>query len=151
MRDIYQDGVRGSILIHPYDTTQRPYDQISNHIKEKEDMMRAEQSSRLLMVNDWFHQTSDEIALRMVATEESMRPLCANSILFNGMGRVECPFPGPGQTTFGCDQMSGMAGMGMSGIASSSTSMPSMGMTSTYMDIIGRRSTRDIDKGINGR
>ena len=67
----------------------------------------------MLMINDWFHETSDEIALRLAATEDSMRPLCASSVLFNGMGRVSCPPPMPGRNSFGCEAMM-MMGSGMS-------------------------------------
>jgi hypothetical protein len=75
-------------------------------------MQRAERTSSLLMVNDWFRRTSDEIALRMVATQDSMRPLCANSVLFNGMGRVDCPIDTLGRTSFGCEAMGDSMDMG---------------------------------------
>lgn len=70
------------------------------------------------MVNDWFHQTGDDIALQLVATQDSMRTLCANSILFNGMGRVDCSMDTMGRNTFGCDAMGDMMGMGISDMMS---------------------------------
>lgn len=112
MRGIYQDGIRGPILIQPNDSIQRPYALIINNTNDIDAMLRAEQSSTLLMVNDWFHETSDAIALRMAATGDSMRPLCADSILFNGMGRVECPVDTLGRNSFGCEEMTGLMGSG---------------------------------------
>lgn len=74
-------------------------------------MMNAERSSNTLVLNDWFHDTSDEIALRLLATNDSMRPLCASSILFNGMGSVQCPTPMNGRDSFGCVSMEAMMPM----------------------------------------
>jgi hypothetical protein len=111
MRGIYEDGVRGPMLIEPNDTIERPYALISNDNNDISAMQRAERSPNMLMVNDWFHETSDAIALRMVATQDSMRPLCANSVLFNGMGRVDCPIGTLGRDSFGCESMMNMMGL----------------------------------------
>ena len=64
----------------------------------------------MLMVNDWFHQSSEDRLARLKTTKDSMRALCANSILFNGVGRVECHPDG----TFGCDSDMTMSAPGMS-------------------------------------
>lgn len=112
LRDIYQDGVRGPILIQPDSSVARPYNKISTVQDDVNAMLQAEQAPVVLMVNDWFHQTSTEIGLRLAVTNDSMRPLCANSILFNGMGSVQCPPSTPGLSSFGCADMSSMGGMG---------------------------------------
>lgn len=127
LRGIYQDGVRGSILIHPKSTVERPYTLISNDTGDIRAMHQAELSPSILMVNDWFHETSDAILLRMASTQDSMQTLCANSILFNGLGRVDCPVDTSGKISFGCGMMmeGGMSGgnMGMSNTIHSSGSL----------------------------
>lgn len=78
-------------------------------------MQDAEKASRTLVINDWFHETSDEIALRLVATNDSMRPLCASSVLFDGMGSVQCPARVAGLDSFGCVSMEAMTASSGSG------------------------------------
>jgi len=138
LRGIYQDGIRGPILVQPNATIDRPYALINNNTDDIEAMRRAEQSSNMLMVNDWFHETSDAIALRMAATQDSMRPLCANSVLFNGMGRIDCPTNVSDRNSFGCEAMMGemgsesmVADMNGSISASKSAAASSLDVTST--------------------
>ncbi len=109
LRDLYQDGIRGPLLIHPGEKVARPFFLISNNSEDLTAMQDAEKASSTLVMNDWFHETSDEIALRLAATNDSMRPLCASSVLFNGMGRVQCPAPTMGLDSFGCVSMAAMS------------------------------------------
>lgn len=105
LRDIYQDGVRGPILIQPNGSVPTPYHMISDDPADTMAIQAAAKSASMLMVNDWFHDTSEEIAARYKATGDAMRPLCANSILFNGMGQVRCPPLVSGRDSFGCASM----------------------------------------------
>lgn len=123
LRDIYQDGVRGPLFIHSSSSNPRPYSQISNSSSDISAMQAAEQNPTVLMLNDWFHETSEAISGRLVATNDSMRPLCANSVQINGMGRVQCPPASSDKSSFGCVSMMRMT-KGMD-------SMGSMSMTET--------------------
>ncbi|KAJ9091606.1 hypothetical protein QFC21_007146 [Naganishia friedmannii] len=146
VRDVYQDGLRGPLLIHPSDDVERPYHLISNDTADVEAFTQAEKEAPVLMVNDWFHQTSETMLARLSVTNDAMAPLCANSVLFNGMGRVICSQASDNTTSFGCNSMSmdmSLSSMNMSKsstmdtgmakpmVSSSSMNMPSASMVSS--------------------
>ncbi|KAJ5824097.1 Multicopper oxidase type 2 [Penicillium robsamsonii] len=56
----------------------RAHFQINNAIRDP----------KLMMISDWFHNTSEE--LRDIAVSANLDTLCADSILINGKGRVHC-------------------------------------------------------------
>lgn len=91
----------------------RPYGEITNVSSELAEISAAERGAPVVLVNDWFHDTSEVIMARLAATNDSMMPLCANSILFNGKGRVICPSPTNNTNSFGCESMdTGMSSTG---------------------------------------
>lgn len=105
VRGLYQDGLRGPMFIHPASNVVRPFLEITNIPSELRDIANAERAAPVILVNDWFHETSEEIMARLGATNDSMAPLCANSILFNGQGRVICPPQRNDSNSFGCESM----------------------------------------------
>lgn len=112
VRDFYQDGIRGPILIRAASATPKPFHLISNLSNDISSLIAAEDKSQILMLSDWFHSTSEAIRQEMQVTMDSMLPLCADSILFNGVGRVQCPpqeiVASLGLNSKGCQSMASM-------------------------------------------
>ncbi|GHJ89536.1 hypothetical protein NliqN6_5938 [Naganishia liquefaciens] len=135
VRDIYQDGIRGPLLIHPSENVDKPFHLISNDTTDARAFLEAEKKAPVLMVNDWFHQTSETMLAQLSVTNDSMAPLCANSILFNGLGQVICTRISNNTSSFGCDSMSvDMSSSSSMSVGMSSSSMD-MGMSSSSMDM----------------
>ncbi|OQE38914.1 hypothetical protein PENCOP_c007G01199 [Penicillium coprophilum] len=61
---------------------------ISNDTRAHFQINNAIRDPELLMISDWFHNTSEE--LRDIAVSANIDTLCADSILINGKGRVRC-------------------------------------------------------------
>lgn len=78
-------------MVHARSDVARPFDLISNTTNDIAAMMTADATPSTLMLMDWYHETGDAILARLAATNDSMQPLCADSILFNGIGAVQCP------------------------------------------------------------
>ncbi|KAJ5187567.1 Multicopper oxidase type 2 [Penicillium cf. viridicatum] len=64
---------------------------ISNDTEAHFQINNAIRDPKLLMISDWFHNTSEE--LRDIALSANLDILCADSILINGKGRVRCLDP----------------------------------------------------------
>lgn len=102
LRNYNQDGIRGPMLIHAAQNVSRPFPTISNDTEDIAAMKLAEVSPTTLMVSDWYHLTGDAVSARLVATQNAMQALCVDSVLFNGIGAVQCP-PAADMTALGLD------------------------------------------------
>ncbi|KAJ6103637.1 hypothetical protein N7486_003859 [Penicillium sp. IBT 16267x] len=85
------DGLYGPIYIRPRRTPANLASAITNDPFEQTQIYNAIQSPTLMMLSDWFHLTSVE--LQEVAVSADIDTLCADSILINGKGRVNCRDP----------------------------------------------------------
>ncbi|CAG8925708.1 unnamed protein product [Penicillium salamii] len=86
------DGLYGPIYIRPRSIPESLVNAISNDSLARTQIQRAIQTPKLLMISDWFHNTSEE--LRDIALSANIDTLCVDSILINGKGRVRCVDPG---------------------------------------------------------
>ncbi|PYI00346.1 hypothetical protein BO78DRAFT_355831 [Aspergillus sclerotiicarbonarius CBS 121057] len=116
VRAYYNDGIRGPLLIHPSPARVRPFEKLANTTYERDALLEAERKATNILLNDWSHEPSDTIYARYLET--GAYPFCVDSLLANGVGRVECL---PKYMLHG---MSNMGTMTMSGMS------PSMTMTS---------------------
>ncbi|KAJ5367664.1 Multicopper oxidase type 2 [Penicillium brevicompactum] len=85
------DGLYGPIYIRPRNVDASLLNTISNDSAARNQMQKAIQDPNLLMLSDWFHNTSEE--LRQIALAANLDTICADSILINGKGRVRCVDP----------------------------------------------------------
>ncbi|KAJ5814377.1 uncharacterized protein N7503_001127 [Penicillium pulvis] len=85
------DGLYGPIYIRPRSIPGSLANVITNDTFEQTRIYDAIRSPSLVMLSDWFHMTSEE--LREVAISADIDTLCADSILINGKGRVNCRNP----------------------------------------------------------
>ncbi|KAJ5655192.1 hypothetical protein N7507_007142 [Penicillium longicatenatum] len=86
------DGLYGPIYIRPRNIPAELSSLITNDTFQRTLIYNAIQSPSLVVLSDWFHMTSEE--LRDVAVSADIDTLCADSILINGKGRVNCRDPG---------------------------------------------------------
>lgn len=82
------DGMYGPIVIHPKDSTPRPFDRISKDPTAVRAMKRAEADVTPLVLSDHRHVTSERGWDINVAS--GLETPCYDSILINGKGRVDC-------------------------------------------------------------
>ncbi|KAJ5964277.1 Multicopper oxidase type 2 [Penicillium vulpinum] len=85
------DGMYGPIYIRPREIPTNLASMISNDTQEHNQIHNAIRNPELLMISDWYHNTSEE--LRDIAISANIDTLCADSILINGKGRVRCLNP----------------------------------------------------------
>ncbi|KAG0153209.1 hypothetical protein PDIDSM_5059 [Penicillium digitatum] len=85
------DGLYGPIYIRPRDITPNLAAMISNDSQAHSQINNAIRDPKLLMISDWFHNTSEE--LRNIAVAADLDTICTDSILINGKGRVRCVDP----------------------------------------------------------
>ncbi|CAI7620928.1 unnamed protein product [Penicillium glandicola] len=85
------DGLYGPIYIRPRDIATNLASMISNDTLAHLQINNAIRNPQLLMISDWFHNTSEE--LRDIALSANLDTLCVDSILINGKGRVRCVDP----------------------------------------------------------
>ncbi|KAJ5347482.1 Multicopper oxidase type 2 [Penicillium brevicompactum] len=85
------DGLYGPIYIRPRNIDASLVNAISNDSAARNQIKKAIQDPKLLMLSDWFHNTSEE--LREIALSANLDTICADSILINGKGRVRCVDP----------------------------------------------------------
>ncbi|CAG8048254.1 unnamed protein product [Penicillium olsonii] len=86
------DGLYGAIYIRPREIPESLVNAISNDSLARSQIQKAFQDPQLLMISDWFHNTSEE--LRQISLSANIDTLCVDSILINGKGRVRCVDPG---------------------------------------------------------
>lgn len=87
-RAYYDDAIRGGLLIHPSSKRDRPFQTLAKSTAEVASLMKAERNASSVLLNDWTHAVSDMIYHQYFKT--GAFPFCVNSLLANGLGRVEC-------------------------------------------------------------
>ncbi|KAJ5350264.1 hypothetical protein N7541_007991 [Penicillium brevicompactum] len=87
-RAYYNDAIRGPLLIRPSSSRRRPFENLASNGDERDAMLEAERNATSVLLNDWTHELSDTIYARYFET--GAFPHCVDSILANGLGRVEC-------------------------------------------------------------
>ncbi|KAJ5572129.1 Multicopper oxidase type 2 [Penicillium sp. DV-2018c] len=85
------DGLYGPIYIRPRNIPTELVNAVSNDTLSHAQIKRAIGNPELLVVADWYHTTSEE--LRRIAIRADIDPICVDSILLNGKGRVHCVDP----------------------------------------------------------
>ncbi|KAL4893767.1 multicopper oxidase-domain-containing protein [Aspergillus ambiguus] len=83
-----EDGLYGAIYIHPHDSVEKPFSLITNNTDELQAMRAAESKTRPVMLSDWRQLTSGELWAAEEAT--GLDAYCANSLLINGKGSIDC-------------------------------------------------------------
>lgn len=87
-RGYLTDGLYGPIYIRPRKNRPRPYKLISSTIEEAETITSLEKDPTFIIADDSFKHTMDDIMARMF--NYGIDPLCIQSILLNGKGRIYC-------------------------------------------------------------
>lgn len=87
-RGYLSDGLYGMIYIRPSPTRERPYRLISNSSRDLAIIRELERRPTSLIADDAFRQSMDDIMARMF--HFGVDPVCIQSILINGKGRVYC-------------------------------------------------------------
>lgn len=83
------DGLYGAIYIHPDDSLEKPFHLITKNASELHAMQAAEQNTKPVILSDWRFLTSEQ--LWRAEEETGLDAYCANAILVNGKGAVDCP------------------------------------------------------------
>ncbi|KAK2609370.1 hypothetical protein QQS21_002151 [Conoideocrella luteorostrata] len=87
-KSYYSDAIRGPLLIRPSASRKRPFESLAGNSNERAALLDAERNATNILLNDWTHELSDTISARYKKT--GAFPSCADSILANGLGRVQC-------------------------------------------------------------
>lgn len=82
------DGFYGPIYIRPRQDVERPFAAIEG---DQAAIACAEENPQFAMIADWQHVTSEE--LYQIEKDTNIDVYCAQSVLFNGQGRVNCLTP----------------------------------------------------------
>ncbi|GEQ68782.1 hypothetical protein JCM33374_g2451 [Metschnikowia sp. JCM 33374] len=90
-RGYSSDGLYGLIYVRPGPQHKRPYRQITTSEADLALIAELETNPASLIADDVFHDTSDDVFLRMF--QHGVDPLCIQSIVVNGKGRVLCHRP----------------------------------------------------------
>lgn len=88
MRAYYNDGIRGPLLIHPPPSLRRSYEDLARNEEENAILREVEKEASPVLLADWYHDLSDVVLQRYFTT--GVYPLCVNSLLANGQGKVRC-------------------------------------------------------------
>ncbi|CAK44820.1 hypothetical protein M747DRAFT_360643 [Aspergillus niger ATCC 13496] len=83
-----EDGLYGAIYIHPRNSVERPFAQITDDPSQLEAMHIAEQNTKPIILSDWRHLASEQVWEAEEAT--GLDAYCANALLINGKGSVTC-------------------------------------------------------------
>lgn len=104
-----EDGLYGALTIHPSPKSPKPFDLISESDSAVEAMERAEREALRVLMSDHRHITGSEAwELTQMAGYD---PMCWDSILINGKGRVRCMEPGEAEELLTEDQRKLLAEM----------------------------------------
>lgn len=87
-RGYLSDGLYGALYIRPKEDRARPYHLITSNDSQLNMLKELEREPSFLIANDHFKFPMDDIMLRM--NQYGIDPLCIQSILVNGMGRIYC-------------------------------------------------------------
>ncbi|THW31058.1 hypothetical protein D6D22_10385 [Aureobasidium pullulans] len=87
-RAYYNDAIRGTITVHPKKSRGRPFQSLAAYDRDYIALLEAERKAVPVMLTDWYHNLSDEVYHDYMQT--GAFPSCVDSLLANGMGRVQC-------------------------------------------------------------
>lgn len=87
-RGYLSDGLYGAIYIRPKKERQRPYSLITSDEALLATLMELERRPSYLIADDIFPTSMDDVVARMF--HFGVDPVCIQSILVNGKGRVRC-------------------------------------------------------------
>lgn len=87
--DYFEDGIRGPMFIRPADSRPRPWRLISDNLEEQRSMEEAFNKSYNALLFTWRHEDMSNVLVREQKT--GTNPICMDSVLLNGQGRVHCP------------------------------------------------------------
>merc|ERR1711939_1047731 len=87
-RAYYNDAIRGPLSIRPKRSRSRPFESIASSAAVAEASLQAERDAFPVLLTDWYHNLSDMVLREYNRT--GVFPHCINSLLANGMGRVQC-------------------------------------------------------------
>ncbi|KAL1582258.1 hypothetical protein WHR41_09127 [Cladosporium halotolerans] len=87
-RAYYNDAIRGPLNIHPKRSRSRPFESLASSDGEAEALLQAERDAFPVLLTDWYHEVSDTVLREYNRT--GVFPHCVNSLLANGLGRVQC-------------------------------------------------------------
>lgn len=87
-RGYLSDGLYGALYVRPKAERLRPYHMITSNETHLSMLMELEKEPSFLIADDTFKLPMDDVILRM--NQYGIDPLCIQSILINGMGRVYC-------------------------------------------------------------
>lgn len=87
-RGYASDGIYGPIYIRPAKDRKRPYHMVSENPEDLREFFRLERLPQYLVADDSFKLPMDDVMARMF--HYGVDPLCIQSILVNGRGRVVC-------------------------------------------------------------
>lgn len=82
------DGIYGFFYIRPKSERKRPYHLLASSKEDLALILELEQNPSFLVADDAFKQPMDEVMMRM--NQYGIDPLCIQSILINGKGRIFC-------------------------------------------------------------
>lgn len=82
------DGLFGAIYIRPRSSQDRPFNAMTSDPSSLNALLRAEDNPHFVMLSDWQHVTSNE--LMDIEDQANVDIYCAQSLLFNGVGSVQC-------------------------------------------------------------
>merc|ERR1712070_1052426 len=87
-RAYYNDAIRGPLSIRPKRSRSRPFESIASSAAVAEASLQAERDAFPVLLTDWYHEVSDMVLREYTRT--GVFPHCVNSLLANGLGRVQC-------------------------------------------------------------
>merc|ERR1711939_122430 len=87
-RAYYNDAIRGPITILPKLSRTRPFESIASCDADVGALLQAERHAFPVVLTDWYHDISDVVLREYNRT--GVFPHCVDSLLANGMGRVQC-------------------------------------------------------------
>ena len=139
-RAYYDDAIRGPLMIHPSTTHPRPFEKLAKSDSDLTKLLQTEHDALPILLNDWTHDTSDTIYAQYFKT--GAFPNCVDSLLANGLGRVECLSENILQAGTGLGLNSSPSMTNASSTMSTGTSSTSMmGMSKTGMSMMGTSMT----------
>ncbi|KDQ18293.1 hypothetical protein BOTBODRAFT_143361 [Botryobasidium botryosum FD-172 SS1] len=88
-RELYEDGIRGTLYLEPDPSLPTPFDLISSEPDDLAAMIKANADPKIISLSEWKHLESEQVLQEWDRTH--VEPLCADSFLINGRGQVHCP------------------------------------------------------------
>ena len=131
-------------MIHPSPKRPRPFERLAKNSGDRMKLLQAEHDAVPVLLNDWTHDLSETIYARYFKT--GAFPHCVDSLLANGLGRVEClpDYILKAGTGLGLETASS-GDSGSSPMSSDTSSMSMTGMKKR-MDMSGSGMPADVTK-----